>query len=66
MKIDNYVLDLHTRKMKWSPQCYENFAKVGAWICNENENFLNQDYREIYILLKKELDLYKNRGGKLQ
>jgi len=38
----------------------------GAYIKNENDNFLNQEYREIYILLKKELDLYHARGGKLQ
>jgi hypothetical protein len=66
MKIDDYVLDLHTKKMKWSSQCLEKFALEGAYIKNENDNFLNQEYREIYILLKKELDLYHARGGKLQ
>jgi hypothetical protein len=66
MKIDDYVLDLHTKKMKWSSQCLEKFAMEGAYIKNENDNFLNQEYREIYILLKQRLDLYHGRGGKLQ
>lgn len=64
MKIDNYVLDLHTKRMKWSAQCLENFAKVGAYIRHENEAFLDPEYREIYLLLKKELDLYHSRGRK--
>jgi hypothetical protein len=62
MKIDNYVLDLHTKKIEWSPGCLENFAKIGAFIRNENVNFLHPEYREIYLLLKKELDLYRSRG----
>ena len=66
MKIDGYVLDLHTKRMKWSAQCLENFAKVGAYIRHENETFLDPEYREIYLLLKKELDLYHSKGGKLQ
>ena len=63
LEIDDYVLDLHTRKMKWSPHCYEKFAMEGAFIKNENDRFLNKEYREIYNLLKKELDLYKSREG---
>ena len=65
MKIDGYVLDLHTKKMKWSAHCLEKFAMEGAYVKNENTNFLNQEYRDIYILLKKELDLYNSRGRKL-
>jgi hypothetical protein len=65
MKIDGYVLDLHTKKMKWSAHCLEKFALEGAYVKNENTNFLNQEYRDIYILLKKELDLYNSRGRKL-
>ena len=42
----------------------EKFALEGAYIKNENDKFLNQEYREIYILLKKELDLYHSRGRK--
>jgi hypothetical protein len=66
MKIDNYVLDLHTKRLKWSPGCLEKFAKVGAYIRYENETFLDPEYREIYQLLKKELDLYHSKGGRLQ
>jgi hypothetical protein len=66
MKIDDYVLDLHTKRMKWSNQCLEKFALEGAYIKNENDHFLNQEYRDIYILLKKELDLYHARGRRLQ
>ena len=65
MKIDDYVLDLHTKKMKWSAHCLEKFALEGAYVKNENNKFLHPEYREIYILLKKELDLYHGRGGKL-
>ena len=66
VKMDEYVLDLHTKKMKWNNQCLEKFALEGAYIKNQNDNFLHPEYREIYILLKKELDLYHSRGGKLQ
>ncbi len=65
MKIDDYVLDLHTKRMKWSAHCLEKFAREGAYVKNENTNFLNPEYRDIYILLKKELDLYNSRGRKL-
>jgi hypothetical protein len=66
MPVDDYVLDLHTKRMKWSPGCLENFAKISAFIRNENVNFLHPEYREIYLLLKKELDLYHSKGGRLQ
>jgi len=66
MDMDNYVMDLHTRKMKWSPGCLERFAREGAYVKNENVRFLKQEYREIYILLKQELDLYCSRGGKIR
>jgi hypothetical protein len=66
MDMDDYVLDLHTKRMKWSDHCLRNFALEGAYVKNENRNFLNQEYREIYILLKKELDIYFSRGGKLK
>jgi hypothetical protein len=64
IKIDDYVLDLHTKRMKWSNHCLEKFALEGAYIKNENDNFLHREYRKIYSLLKKELDLYHSRGGK--
>jgi hypothetical protein len=66
MEMDDYVLDLHTKRGKRGTHCLEKFALEGAHIKNENQNFLNQEYREIYILLKKELDIYHSRGGKLQ
>jgi hypothetical protein len=66
MEMNYYVLDLHTKRGKKGPYCLEKFALEGAYIKNENDHFLNQEYREIYILLKKELDLYHSRGGKLQ
>lgn len=66
MEMDDYVMDLHTRKMKWSPGCLERFARVGAYVKNEDVKFFNPEYREIYILLKQQLDLYHSRGGKLQ
>ena len=64
MEIDDYVLDLHTKKGKKIGNCLENFALEGAYVKNENDNFLHPEYREIYILLKKELDQFNNRGGK--
>jgi hypothetical protein len=66
MEMDGYVMDLHTKKMKWSPGCFERFAREGAYVKNENTRFVNPEYREIYVLLKKELDLYHSRGGRLQ
>jgi hypothetical protein len=66
MEIDDYIMDLHTRKMKWSPDCLERFALEGAYVKNENARFVNPEYREIYVLLKQELDLYHSRGGRLQ
>jgi hypothetical protein len=64
-EMDDYIMDLHTRKMKWSPDCLERFALEGAYVKNEDSRFVNPEYREIYILLKKELDRYHSRGGKL-
>jgi hypothetical protein len=66
IEIDDYVLDLHTQRGKKGEDCLEKFALEGAFVKNENDNFLRQEYREIYILLKKELDRYYNRGGKLR
>jgi hypothetical protein len=66
MKIDDYVLDLHTHGGKKGPGSLKKFALEGAFIKNENYHFLNKEYREIYILLKAELDLYNSRGGKLR
>jgi hypothetical protein len=65
MRMDDYVLDLHTTAGKRSDHDLEKFALKGAYVVNENDHFLHQEYREIYILLKKELDLYRNNGGKL-
>ena len=64
MALDDYVMDLHTKRVKKSSNCMEKFALEGAFVTNENDKFLNKDYREIYILLKKELDRYNSRGGK--
>ena len=66
MEMDDYVLDLHTKKGKRGDHCLEKFALEGAYIKNQNDNFLNKEYREIYISLKKELDFYKSKSKKLQ
>jgi hypothetical protein len=66
MPMDSYILDLHTHGGKRSVGCLQNFAIEGAYIKNENVNFLRQDYRDIYIKLKQELDLYRSRGARLQ
>ena len=60
--IDDYILDDHTHGGKRSANFRENFAFKGAFIENENVDFLRPDYREIYVLLKQELDFYKNNG----
>jgi hypothetical protein len=64
--MDDYVLDLHTHRGKRSANCLENFALEGAYVENENIVFLRPDYREIYVMLKQELDLYRNKGLKEQ
>ena len=66
MPMDDDVLDLHTRGVKRNANRLEKFALEGAFVKNENEKFLHPEYREIYILLKKELDRYFSRGGKRQ
>jgi hypothetical protein len=66
MKMDDYVLDLHTKKGKKGDHCLEKFALEGAYVENENDKFRREDYRELYIELKKELDRHRNRRGKLQ
>ena len=66
MKIDDYVLDIHTHGGKRGPDSMRKFAVEGAFVQNENKQFLNKEYRDIYILLKKELDLYFSKGGELQ
>ena len=66
MEMDDYVLDLHTKKGKLSANSLENFALEGAYIKNQNDKFLNQEYREIYNSLKKELDIYKGKDKKIQ
>jgi hypothetical protein len=42
----------------------QKFGLEGAFVKNENDKFLNKEFREIYIVLKKELDLYFGRGGR--
>lgn len=64
MKIDDYIMDLHTLGGKKVGNCLENFALEGALVKNENEKFLNKDYREIYIMVKKELDRFNSKEGK--
>ena len=64
--MDDYILDLHTHRGKRSGNCLENFAMEGAYIENENVDFLRPEYREIYVTLKQELDLYRNKGLKEQ
>jgi hypothetical protein len=64
MRIDDYIMDLHTRGGKKAGNCLENFALEGALVKNENKKFLNNDYREIYILSKQELDRYNSKVGK--
>lgn len=66
MLMDDYILDLHTHGGKRGDDCLENFALEGAYIENENDAFLRREYREIYILLKKELDRYRCNGGRLR
>ena len=67
MEMDDYVLDIHTKRGKRGGHCLEKFALEGAYVKNENDKFLHKEYREIYISLKKELDRYKQaKGGKLQ
>jgi hypothetical protein len=56
MKIDSYVLDIHTRGGRRGPGALERFALEGALVKIEEKKFLRQDYREIDIMLKKELD----------
>jgi hypothetical protein len=64
VEMDGYVMDLHTRKMKWSPGSLARFAREGAYVKNENVGFVNPDYRAIYFLLKQELDRYFSKRRK--
>ena len=64
MAMDEFVFDLHAKRVKKGDGCLENFAREGAYVKNENNRFLNPVYREIYILLKQELDFFHSKGGK--
>jgi hypothetical protein len=64
MEMDGYVMDLHTRKMKWNPGSLARFAREGAYVKNEDVRFVNPDYRAIYLLLKQELDRYFSKRRK--
>jgi hypothetical protein len=66
MEIDDYVLDHHTKGGRKDSDSSIKFALEGAYVKNENTHFLNPEYRDIYILLKRELDLYHSRGRKLR
>jgi hypothetical protein len=66
MEIDDYVMDLHTRRMKWHPGCLEEFAREGALVKNEDSRLVTPAYREIYLRLKQELDRYHANGGRRQ
>ena len=37
MEIDDYVLDLHTKRGKKGENCLEKFALEGAFVKNENK-----------------------------
>lgn len=65
MAMDDYILDLHTHGGKRGKDDLVNFALEGAYIENENKDLLRQDYREIYVMLKQELDRYGSNGGRL-
>ena len=47
--MDDYIYDLHTKGGKRSANSMENFALEGAYIKNENIEFLRPEYREIYV-----------------
>jgi len=64
IEMDYYILDIRTRGVKRNANSMQKFGLEGAFVKNENEKFLHKKYREIYILLKKELDHYFGRGGK--
>jgi hypothetical protein len=64
MKIDSYVLDIHTRGGRRGPGALTRFALEGALVKNEEKKFLREDYREIDILLKKELDQLNSNWSK--
>ena len=63
MPMDDYILDLHTHGGKRGDDCLENFALEGAYIKNENVDFLRREYREIYVMLKQELDIIDAMAG---
>jgi hypothetical protein len=65
MEMDDYILDIHTRQATRRSDSLETFAVEGAYIKNENNDFLKKEYRQIYILFKQRLDCYHSRGCKL-
>jgi hypothetical protein len=66
MAMDPYILDLHTHGGKRGSDDLENFALEGAYIENENDALLRREYREIYVMLKQELDRYRCSDERLQ
>jgi len=58
IKLDDYVFDIHTHTSATTP--LTNFAKTGANVVDEDNDFLNKDYKKIYDEYKELLDKYNN------
>lgn len=53
IEIDEYIKDIHTKNKKNIKDGLTKFAIEGAYVKNEDKKFLNDEYRDIYINLKK-------------
>lgn len=65
IEMDDFVMDMHTRGGRRAANRLEKFALEGAYVKNEDVKFLNPDYREIYVELKKELDRHRCKKGRV-
>lgn len=58
IEIDDFIEDIHTKKKNEliNHNGHLKFAKEGAIVVNQDDRFLNKEYREIYIKLKEIID----------
>ena len=49
MKMDNFVLDMHTSAGKMLGKSKEDFKKEGCFVLNEKEEYLRNDWKNFYV-----------------
>lgn len=56
IELDDFIFDIHTKNKVNIKDGRTMFAIEGSKVVNEDKNLLNEDYRKVYIELKKIID----------